>query len=224
VFFLLGAEVGGEQVAGGAGAGVLGEVDEINGRAALVVEIGDFFLELGGGVFEFERDRALVGLDVFWVSVSVQVSPFNIPGISRCAGLHFLADGLAFFAVGAHEFVVELEVHPHAGGDAKQGAETQVVFRGAAAFALFHLGEVGGGNAAAAGDLRLGQAGFLKRVAEGLGEEVEQRDELRFLFHGGGSMIVGDLDVGGGAVFPAEDDAPLLVDADAPESLEIARE
>ena len=23
----------------------------------------DFFLELGGGVFEFERDRALVGLD-----------------------------------------------------------------------------------------------------------------------------------------------------------------
>lgn len=36
-------------------------------------------------------------------------------------------------------------------------------------------------------------------------------------------MIVGDLNVGGGAVFPAEDDAPLLVDADAPESLEIAR-
>jgi hypothetical protein len=63
VFFLLGAEVGGEQVAGGVGAGVLGEVDEIDGRAALFVELGDFFLELGGGVFEFERDRALVGLD-----------------------------------------------------------------------------------------------------------------------------------------------------------------
>ena len=61
--FLLGAEVGGEQVAGGVGAGVLGEVDEIDGRAALFVEFGDFFLELGGGVFEFERDRALVGLD-----------------------------------------------------------------------------------------------------------------------------------------------------------------
>ena len=29
-FFLLGAEVGGEQVAGGVGAGVLGEVDEID--------------------------------------------------------------------------------------------------------------------------------------------------------------------------------------------------
>ena len=53
---------------------------------------------------------------------------------------------------------------------------------GAAAFALFHLGEVGRGNAAAAGDLRLGQAGFLKRFAEGLGEEIEQRDELRFHF------------------------------------------
>jgi len=38
-------------------------VDQIDGRAALFVELGDFFLELGGGVFEFERDRALVGLD-----------------------------------------------------------------------------------------------------------------------------------------------------------------
>jgi hypothetical protein len=27
------------------------------------VELGDFFLELGGGVFEFERYGALVGLD-----------------------------------------------------------------------------------------------------------------------------------------------------------------
>ena len=63
MFFLLGAEVGGEQVAGGVGAGVLGEVDEVNGRAALFVELGDFFLKLGGGVFELERDRALVGLD-----------------------------------------------------------------------------------------------------------------------------------------------------------------
>jgi hypothetical protein len=48
-----------EQVAGGVGAGVLGEVHEVNGRATLFVELGDFFLELGGGVFEFERDRAL---------------------------------------------------------------------------------------------------------------------------------------------------------------------
>ena len=63
MFFLLGAEVGGEQVAGGVGAGVLGEMDQIDGRAALFVELGDFFLELGGGVFELERDRALVGLD-----------------------------------------------------------------------------------------------------------------------------------------------------------------
>ena len=63
MFFLLGAEVGGEQVAGGVGAGVLGEVDEIDGSAALFVDLGDFFLELGGGVFELERDRALVGLD-----------------------------------------------------------------------------------------------------------------------------------------------------------------
>ena len=63
VFFLLGAEVGGEQVAGGVGAGVLGEVDQIDRRAALFVEFGDFFLKLGGRVFELKRDRALVGLD-----------------------------------------------------------------------------------------------------------------------------------------------------------------
>ena len=28
----------------------------------MFVEFGDFFLELGGGVFEFERDGTLVGL------------------------------------------------------------------------------------------------------------------------------------------------------------------
>jgi hypothetical protein len=37
-------------------------------------------------------------------------------------------------------------------------------------------------------------------------------------------VIAGDVDVGGVAVFPAEDDASLWVDADAPESLEIAGE
>ena len=50
--------------------------------------------------------------------------------------------------------------------------------------------------------------------AKRLGEEVEQQDELRF-FYGGGSAIVGDLDLGGLAVFPAEDDAPLLADTGA---------
>ena len=63
MFFLLGAEVGGEQVAGGVSAGVLGEVDEIDGRAALFIELRDFFLELGRGVFELKRHGALVGLD-----------------------------------------------------------------------------------------------------------------------------------------------------------------
>ena len=63
-----------------------------------------------------------------WISyqqklVSGQVTHFNISGISRRAGLYFRADGFAFFAVGTHEFVVELEIHPHAGGDAEEGAE-----------------------------------------------------------------------------------------------------
>jgi hypothetical protein len=37
---------------------------------------------------------------------------FQHPSISRRAGLHFVADGFAFFAVGGHEFVIELEIHP----------------------------------------------------------------------------------------------------------------
>ena len=68
------------------------------------------------------------------------------------------------------------------------------------------------------------KAGFLQRFADGLGEEVEQRAELQFLFHGGGSVLGGVLHVGGVAVFPAEGNAPLLVDADAPVTLEISGE
>ena len=83
LFFLLGAEVGGEQVACGVDAGVLGEVDQINGRAALFVEFGDFFLELGGGVFEFERDRALVGLDEGGGRGELLVFSFQRRGKSR---------------------------------------------------------------------------------------------------------------------------------------------
>ena len=49
-------------------------------------------------------------------------------------------DGWAFFAVAAHEFVVEWEVHLHAGGAAEVGAQAQIVFGGAAAYALFHFG------------------------------------------------------------------------------------
>ena len=92
------------------------------------------------------------------------------------------AEGFAFFAVSAHEFVVELEVHLHAWGHAEEAAQAQIVFGGAAAFTLFDLVEMGRGNAAAASDFRLGQAGFLQRFADGLGEEVDQRDELRFPF------------------------------------------
>jgi predicted nucleic acid-binding protein len=40
--------------------------------------------------------------------------------------------------MGAHEFVVELELHPHAGVDAEEAAQAQIAFRGAAAFALLH--------------------------------------------------------------------------------------
>ncbi len=58
---------------------------------------------------------------------SGQVPNFNISQVSRRAGLDFLADGIAFFAVGAHEFVVELEIRPQAGGDAEEGAQAQIV-------------------------------------------------------------------------------------------------
>ena len=63
-------------------------------------------------------------------SISGQVAHFNTPGISRYAGLRFLADGFAFFAVGVAEFVVEFEVHPHVEDDGEEGAEAQVLFGG----------------------------------------------------------------------------------------------
>ena len=45
-----------------------------------------------------------------------------------------------------------------------------------------------------------------------------------FRFHIKRLVVVGDSDIGGDTIFPLEDDAPLLVDADAPESLEISSE
>lgn len=95
---------------------------------------------------------------------------------SRGGGLDFLADGCALFAFGTHELVVELEIHPHARCDSKELAEAEIVFRGAATLALFHLREVRGGDSAAAGNLGLGHAGFSERLAESLGEEVEEGD------------------------------------------------
>lgn len=75
--------------------------------------------------------------------------------------------GFALFAVRAHELVVELKIHPHPGGDAEESAQAEVILGSASALALFHLREMGRGNPVAAGDLGLGQAGFLKGFAEG---------------------------------------------------------
>ena len=149
---------------------------------------------------------------------------FTAYGSSCGGGLDFLADGGTLFALGTHEFIIELEIHPHARGDAEVIAEAEVVFGGAAALALFHLSEVGCRDSAAAGDLGLRQAGFLQGFPESLGKEVEQGNLGGFHFHVKRSVVVGDSDMGGAAAFPLEDDAPLLVDADAPESLEIAGE
>jgi hypothetical protein len=58
------------------------------------------------------NSAGVMGCGWYTSHVSGQVTPFNISNISRRSGLHFRADGFAFFAVYAHEFVVELEVHP----------------------------------------------------------------------------------------------------------------
>lgn len=143
---------------------------------------------------------------------------------SRPASLDFFADGFALFSIGAHELVVELEVHPHARGHAEEAAQAQIVFRGAAAFSLFHLSQVGGGNSTTPGDLRLRQTGLLKRFAKSFCEEVEQGDLRGLRFHDESLVVVGDTHVAYSAVFPAKHDAPLLVDADAPEAFEVSRE
>ena len=108
---------------------------------------------------------------------------FKTDEMSCGGGLDFLADGGALFALGTHEFIIELEIHPHARGDAEIIAEAEVVFGGAATFPLLHLSEVGGRDSAAAGDLGLRQAGFLQGFAEGLGEEVEQGNLSGLRFH-----------------------------------------
>ena len=48
-------------------------------------------------------------------TVSGQSSHGNIFGVSRLKRLSSITYGFVFFAVGAHEFIVELEVYPHAG-------------------------------------------------------------------------------------------------------------
>ena len=61
--FLLAAIVGGQQVARGLGACVLGEVDQIDRCPAGLHEFGHLVLQQGGGVGKFQRHRALVGVD-----------------------------------------------------------------------------------------------------------------------------------------------------------------
>lgn len=60
--------------------------------------------------------------------------------VSSGMWLDFTMDSFPVFALGAHEFVIKLEIHPHACGDSEEAAEAEVVFRCAAAFALLHLG------------------------------------------------------------------------------------
>jgi hypothetical protein len=82
-----------------------------------------------------------------------QVSHLNTSGISCRAGLGYMADGFAFFAVGVGESVIELKVHLKAGGDGEEVSSLQFPVSSGAAECEF----------------RLGQAGFLKRFAEGFG-------------------------------------------------------
>ena len=132
-------------------------------KATAVVAAG----MMSGGNFTCDRL-----LDRIGVGASLECRLLTLPG-SCGAVSHFLADGVAYFPFGAHELVIELQVHPHARGDPEEATQAQVVFGSAAAFALFHLGEMGGGNSAAPGDLGLGQVRLLKCFTEGFGEEIE---------------------------------------------------
>ena len=107
------------------------------------LELGDGRTDGEGKSGRREARRSSQGAtaEIRWVffrvrsRLSGQLPHFNI---SRRTMLPFLADGFTFLAVGAHEFEVELEVHPRAGGDAEEAAQAQIVFRSAAAFALLH--------------------------------------------------------------------------------------
>lgn len=142
-------------------------------------------------------------------------------GFSCRRGLDFFADGFAFLALGAHEFVVELEPEPEAGGGAEIAAKTEIILRCASTAGLFHVREVRGGDACNTRNFRLGNAPFIDGLAKGFREEIHQGYELIVLFHTV-LVVVGDFHFGCTSVLPTENQTPLLIDSDAPKSFEIA--
>lgn len=62
-------------------------------------------------------------------------------------GLDLACDPFAIFAFGTHQFEIQLEAEPEAGGGTEVAAEAQIVFWHAAAAALFHVREMGRGKA-----------------------------------------------------------------------------
>ena len=97
---------------------------------AVVHKLSRLFVQ-GSGAFLTEPLMTVIGVDQHGgkklmpdliLTVTRELRPargdlnFDVPGVSsRRAGLHFPADGFAFFPFGAHEFVVELEIHPQPG-------------------------------------------------------------------------------------------------------------
>lgn len=104
--------------------------------------------------------------------------------VSSRMRLHFPADPVAALALGAHEFVVELQAQPKAWRGAEVSAEAQIVFGGAATAAFLHVGEVGRGNAGHTGDFGLRDIPFVQGFAKRLGKKVHQGKEVFLAFHG----------------------------------------
>ena len=74
---------------------------------------------------------------------SGQGTYFNISGISSRVRLHLSVDSLTLLALGPHQFVIQLETQPKAGRGSEVAAQAQIVFRRAAATALFHVRQMG---------------------------------------------------------------------------------
>ena len=147
-------------------------------------------------------------------------SAWHISSRVRCDLAAYL---LSVLALGPHEFEIQLETQPEARRGSEVAAQTQIVFRRAAAAAFFHVRQMGRGNPRHPRDLRLRGRPIRPRFREAFPRKNSSAGSVRW-FVSWSSMVVEVFHIGRLPVIPTENQASLLIDSHAPETLEIAGE
>jgi hypothetical protein len=125
-----------------------------------------------------------------------------------------------FFALGFAEKIVVLEAHPVFRFVSEVSSEFQAMLGCEQSAAGEDVIEKLRTDVEIRGESGLGEPVVIEKIAQHGGGGVGEWD---FGFHGG-SMVIGDFHFGGAACFPTEDDAPLLVDADGMEAVQVPAE